>query len=445
MYSSDLTSGQMTVHYMPDARLEYPETFIPSTQNLLVRHFNDFLQKQFPVPKGKPFSLELKSVRRIHSKSQEALFMLTLVGAPPSGNIRLPLNAAFVLDKSGSMYSNNRSEALKHTLRVLSDALAPNDVVSVILFDDAAYEVQPGTSNHQEALQTIADNYSPGGGTNIFEGLKLAQTSVQRKFDKGKSNKIFLLTDGYDSTPPKDITDFVEARYQEGIEFSTIGLGQDFNQSLLELIATKGNGSFNYVDSAVMLSDAFLKEVKGSLSYAARDLKVELFYNEKMIFSNLYGYPVTNTTKQSVHFEIGKVPNSMNRIAFLKFKLNHPSPEIQATPLRMKVSYFDLAKGQEVTYQQEVKLEWTNETNTELQFDQEEKKLYAIAILNQSMKVMAEAYEQQKPAEAKAALQDGVRQIEEVFPDARPKDVVELFEEVKRYLGLFVQMEKNAK
>ncbi len=33
-------------------------------------------------------------------------------------------------------------EALKHTLRVLSEALAPTDMVSVVLFDDAAYEVQ---------------------------------------------------------------------------------------------------------------------------------------------------------------------------------------------------------------------------------------------------------------------------------------------------------------
>ncbi len=194
-----------------------------------------------------------------------------------------------------------------------------------------------------------------------------------------------------------------------------------------------------------MLSDAFLKEVKGSLSYSARDLKVEIFHHEKMIFSNLYGYPVNSITKQSVNFEIGKVPHGMNRVAFLKFKLNHPSPDIQSTPLRMKVSYFDLAKNQEVTYQQEVKLQWTNETDTELMFDQEEKKLYAIAILNQSMKVMAEAYEQEKPMEAKAALQDGIRQIEEIFPGARPKDVADLFDEVKRYLGLFVQMEKNAK
>lgn len=445
MYSSDLTSGQMNVHYMPDPRLEYPETFIPSTQNLLIRHFNDFLQKQYPLPKGKPFNLELKSVRRIHSKSQEALFMLTLAGAPPAGSIRLPLNAVFVLDKSGSMYDNNRSEALKHTLRVLSETLAPTDRVSVVLFDNAAYEVQPGTSNHQESLKTIADNYSPGGGTNIFEGLKLAEAGIRRNFDKSKSNKVFLLTDGYDSTPPMDITNFVEAKYQEGIEFSTIGLGRDFNQTLLELIAMKGNGSFNYVDSAEMLSDAFMKEVKGSLSYAARDLKVEIFHNEKMIFSNLYGYPVAGTTKQSVSFEIGKIPNGINRIAFLKFKLNRPSPDIQSVPLRMKVSYFDLAKNQEVTYQQEVKLQWTNETNTAFMFDQEEKKLYAIAILNQSMKVMAEAYEQHKPLDAKAALQDGIRQIEEIFPDARPKDVATLFEEVKRYLGLFVQMEKNEK
>jgi hypothetical protein len=444
LYSSDMTSGRMTVRYTPDPRLEYPETFIPTTQNLLIKNFNDFLGKQFARPKNKPFNLDLKSVRRIHRQSQEALFMLKLSGAE-LGNVRLPLNTALVLDKSGSMYSDDRSEALRRSLLAIGVALADTDIVSVVLFDDGAYEVQQSTTNHLEGFRTIADNYSPSGGTNIYAGLKLGEASIMRSFDKDKSNKIILLTDGYDSTPPKEITDYVEAKYKEGIEFSTIGLGTDYNQSLLELIAMKGNGSFNFVDSAMALSDAFLKEVKGSFGYSASDLKIEIFHNEKLIFSNLYGYPVSGQTKQSVSFEIGKVPYGTNRLAFLKFKLNNASPELQAAPLKMKVTYYDLAKKQAITYQEEVKLEWTTETSTELMFDQEERKLYAIAILNQSMKMMAEAYEGNDPKGAKAALQEGIRQLEEIFPDARPKDVQLLFEEVKRYVGLFVQMEKNEK
>jgi hypothetical protein len=112
-------------------------------------------------------------------------------------------------------------------------------------------------------------------------------------------------------------------------------------------------------------------------------------------------------------------------------------------PLKVIVSYFDLSKNQQVRYEQVVKLQWTEETKTELLLDQEEKTLYAIAILNQSLKLMAESNERQDRTAARAALEDGKRQIEEIFPAAKPKDVQVLFEEVDRYIQLFNQMEKN--
>ena len=94
-------------------------------------------------------------------------------------------------------------------------------------------------------------------------------------------------------------------------------------------------------------------------------------------------------------------------------------------------------------YEQQVKLRWTEETNTELLLDQEEKTLYAIAVLNQSLKLMAESYAAQDEKGARTALEDGKRQIDEIFPGAKPKDVDALFLEVNRYLELFNQIEKN--
>ncbi len=444
LYVTEILNGQMSVQYNPDPRLEYPETFIPTPDRLLLKGFNDFLTKQFERPKNKPFLLSFKSVKKIHAQSKEALFMLTLAGSELNGSIRLPLNAAFVLDKSGSMYSDNRAEALKRSLVNIADALNEKDLVSVILFDDQAVEVQQTTSKHKENLQLIADNYSPGGGTNIYRGLERGAESIKKRFDPNRANKIILMTDGYGDNPPKDITDFVEAKFGEGIEFSAIGLGADYNQSMLELIALKGNGTFSYVDESLLLSDAFLKEVKGSLNYSAKDLVVEVFYNEKLIFSNLHGYPVKNRTGNNISFEIGKVPQGANRIAFLKFKLDKPSVEIQKTPLIVKVSYYDFLTNKKVAYTEEVKLTWTQETETEILLDQQEKELYSIAILNQSMKGMAEAYERADSKEAQNALKSGKEQIEELFPKVKPKEVKLLFDEVDRYLELFRQIEKNA-
>jgi hypothetical protein len=442
-YAEGFFTTHVRVRYAPDPRLEYPETFIPTPDRLFLKNFNTFLEKQYAKPKDKPFNFMVKSANRIHKNSREALFLLTLAGAETYGNVRLPMNAALVLDKSGSMYSDGRSEALRASLLNIAEVLSATDVVSVVLFDDKASIVDNSGSKYRQALQTVADNYAPGGGTNILSGLQSGAEAVLKRFDKNKSNKIILLTDGYGDNPPEEITDFVSRTFAAGVEFSTIGLGTDYNQSMLELIATKGNGTFSFVDSVSALSDAFLAEMKSSLLYAVRDLTVEIFQNEKLIFSSLYGYPVKTQTNQKVTFEIGKVPFGRNDIAFLKYKLNKPSREIESMPLKVIVSYFDLSKNQQVRYEQVVKLQWTEETKTELLLDQEEKTLYAIAILNQSLKLMAESNERQDRTAARAALEDGKRQIEEIFPAAKPKDVQVLFEEVDRYIQLFNQMEKN--
>jgi hypothetical protein len=442
---NDITTGQKTVRYAPDPRLEYPETFIPTPDRLLVQNFNDFLGKQFTRAKDKPFNLEIKSVLKIHKQSREALFMLTLAGSETYGNVRLPLNAALVLDKSGSMFSNQRTEALKRSLLDIGSALRDTDVVSVILFDDFASEVQHSTSKHMAGLQLIAENYVPGGGTNIFAGLQRGAESIRQNFDPNRSNKIFLLTDGYGDNQPKDITDFVEEKFKQGIEFSTIGLGTDYNQALLELIATKGNGTFSYADSAQLLSEVFLKQIKSSLGYSVKDLKIDIFHHEKLVFSNLFGYPVSGKTDRSVSFEIGKVPHDVNHLAFLKFRINSPSKELENSPLVVKVTYFDLLKKQPVSYQQEISMEWTDETQTELLLDQEEKKLYAIAILTQSMKLMAEAYERKDTKQAMEVLKSGREQIEEIFPEAKPKHVKELFEDVARFMELLNRVAINAR
>jgi len=444
MNSKEMTRGEISVYYSPDPRLEYPESFIPTSENLLIKCFNSFLKKQFEKPKDKPFLLKISSAKKINKNSKEALFLLTLSSSDTYGQgVRLPLNIAFVLDKSGSMYCCERSESLKKCLWDIGNSLSNNDIVSVVLFDHDAVSVQHTNNNHLDGFQVIINNYAPSGGTNIYRGLQVGVEDIKKEYNANKSNRIILLTDGYGITPPKEITDYVALKNSEGIEFSAIGLGNGYNQALLELIAREGNGTFNYVDNSVDLSDVFLKEVKGAFNYIVKDLKIEVFYDENLIFSNLYGYPVSDKSNDMISFEIGKLPANVDQIAYLKFKIDNPSSEIESNPLIVKVSYFDLVQNKKISYEEKIKLNWTEETNTELMFDQEAKELYAIAILNQSLKIMAEAYENKDSKAAKEALNNGVSQIEEIFPDAKPKDVKILFDEVNKYIQLFNQMDKN--
>jgi hypothetical protein len=438
-----VTTGELDVLYSPNPRLEFPEKFIPTPENLFITDFNSFLEKQYKKSTTKPFILKILG-KKINKNSREALFKITLAGSDNYGeSIRLPSNIAFILDKSGSMYSEERSEALKKSLTKIGTYLTDGDIVTVVLFDEEAYTVMHSDSNHLHQFRTIIHNYSPSGGTNIYKGLQIGADHILKDYNSDRSNRVILLTDGYGQTPPKEITDFVESMSKEGLEFSTIGLGQSHNQALLQLIAQSGKGTFNYVNNSVNLSEVIEKEVKNTLSYNVKELKIDIVHNKELLFSNLYGYPTTNETEESFSIGIGKLPHNVNQVAFLKFKLNNPTSLLESKPLIMKVSYFDLVQNKTISYEEKVQLEWTDETKTEDLLNQEEKELYAIAILNQSLKTMADAYGQKDKEAAKDVLQKGIQQIEGIFPDAKPRKIKQLLSEVENYITLFKQIEDN--
>ena len=100
MSSKQMTTGEKTVHYYPDPRLEFPEKFIPTTENLFINAFNSFLVQQYEKPKDKPFALKFFNGKKVNKNSKEALFKLTLAGSESyCEGLRLPLNIVFVLDK----------------------------------------------------------------------------------------------------------------------------------------------------------------------------------------------------------------------------------------------------------------------------------------------------------------------------------------------------------
>lgn len=439
-----MTEAAYEITYQPNPKLEYPERFIPTSENLLLKKYQSFLTTQFEKPVKKPFLLNIKSVLKINKQSREALFTLKLSGSEQYGKgVRLPANIAFVLDKSGSMYSDDRSEALKRALWDLGSTLTERDNVLVVLFDNSAVKVQDTHKEHLVGFERIIANYQPAGGTNIFSGLQLASDALLSKNSDATSSRIVLLTDGYGITPVNEITDFVTAKNKEGIDFSTIGLGYYYNQYLLQLIADKGNGTYAGVENTEQLSDALLKEVKSALNYVVKDLKIEISYDNKMLFSSLTGYPVSNQTKNSIAFEIKKLPQTVNEIGFLKFKLNQPNSTIEQKPLMVKVSYIDLVQNKQVNYTETIELEWTNETDLELQMNQEEQKLYAISVMNQSLKLMAQANDNNDIKAAKTALNSGINQIKAMFPAAKPSEVKTLFNELNGYFDLFKRMEMN--
>ncbi len=446
--ASGIGSGNMHITYRPNPKLQYPEQYIPTVEDLLINEFNNFVKKQIPPPeKGKGLRMVLKwGNELINGKSKEAVLEIDFSATKDETNAYgPPINLSFVVDKSGSMAGYDRIEELQKSLINFVGSLRPSDIASLVIFDTEPELLETGKlQGRQDDFISMISSIVAGGGTNIYKGMVLGYEEVLKNMQPKGTNRLVLLTDGYGETEVKVIVDKSKEYNAKGIELSAIGVGEGYNQPLLKLLSTHGGGLFQHVGSAGNLQETFRRELAGMLYPVAKDVKVEILYNDKIVFKQLYGFPFSQGSGQIVKMELNNVYPGLNKLALVKFDLNKPDKSIENKPLVVKMSYFDYRLNKNVTTEEKAYLKWQEASGKlELIMEQEQKMLYAIAIMNQSLKVMADAFSADDFTKAETAVKRAIEQIDELYPDARQKDVENLYRTLKEYADILRQYKLN--
>jgi len=151
---------------------------------------------------GAPVRLDCQlSYQNVLVTSENKLVYL-LVEAIPEGEISstAAMNLAVVLDKSGSMYAEEKLEYVVSAVQHLIDKLRPEDICSIIAFADKARVVIPaGPIHDKESAKRIIrniDHIDVGSGTEMLRGVNAAIEEISRNFSKDRTNHCILLTDG---------------------------------------------------------------------------------------------------------------------------------------------------------------------------------------------------------------------------------------------------------
>ena len=437
-----IASAEGTFIYSPNPRLQFPEKYIPTPQDLLVKNFIEFITKQFPEPiNDEAIAMTLNwGNETINENSKEAVLQIGFKAKNDTGGVfGPPLNISLVIDKSGSMEGHDRIDALKTSLLKYVSKLRQSDIVSLVVFNDNSTIVVPAQKvGDGSYLRDMIEDIKAGGGTDIYKGMVDGYEQVLKNFIPNGTNRVLLLTDGYGITPPDIMVSKSTEYNKKGIELSAIGVGTDYNQSLLSILATVGGGLLNFVGDSKDINGVFEKELSSVLSPCAKDLSVEIIHNDKIIFKQLYGYPFQKIGNKNVIMNINNVYSGLNTLALVKFDLNKPDKFIENSPVIVRMNYYDFKKQKKVTTEEKAFLKWTPSSGKlELILEAQHKKLYAIAILNQSLKVMAEAFYKKDYNTALLEIQNTINQVKNLYPNSNDNDVEELVNAAANYsLGL---------
>jgi Ca-activated chloride channel family protein len=180
------------------------------------------------------------------------------------------LNVCLVLDRSTSM-QGERMDTVKNTAIEVVRQLRPGDILSIVTFSDRAEVIVPADRRlDRAAIETKIQMIQSGGATEIFRGLEAGYLEIRENHNKKLINHIILLTDGRtygDEAHCLKIADQAAAR---GVGISCLGIGEEWNDSFLDNLASRTGGTSTYIARASDIR-RFLKEKFYGLSRTYAD------------------------------------------------------------------------------------------------------------------------------------------------------------------------------
>lgn len=204
-------------------------------------------------------------------------------------------NFVFLIDVSGSMSSVDKLQLLKSGFKLMVDQLGANDRVAIVTYaGDAAVLLKSTSGNEKTKIKKAIDKLGAGGSTAGAKGLITAYEIAEENFIKNGNNRIIIGSDGDFNVGPSstdELVTLVEKKRESGVYITTLGVGTgNFNDNMMEQIANKGNGNYEYIDCAEELVKVFINE-KSKFFTVAKDSKIQITFNPNKVQSyRLIGY-----------------------------------------------------------------------------------------------------------------------------------------------------------
>ncbi len=210
--------------------------------------------------------------------TEQVIYVLSELVPVSSGQTlnSLPLNLCIAVDRSYSM-RGEKLAAVKNALRQLIERLDPEDILALVAFDNRP-EVMVRAERHQfpHVLSSVVDRLHERGGTSIGEALEAALEQVSRFSKQQMTSHIILLTDGQTYGDEERCLELAKQAHQQGISITALGVGTDWNEQLLDQIASLSDGNADYLEHASEIITAMEQRVTILRNTLATNVRLSL-------------------------------------------------------------------------------------------------------------------------------------------------------------------------
>jgi Ca-activated chloride channel family protein len=268
----------------------------PDPASVRVEEWVNAFAQDYPAPEKDAFAIIADGGPTPFTAEDEVLLRIGLQARAVANRDREQVSLTFVIDTSGSMEQGGRLEMVKDAMRILIKGLDRRDHVSIVSFgSDAKVVLGPTPADDDGAILDAIDRLHPGGSTNLEAGLRLGYELARKTMTENGIDRIVLASDGVANvglTDPGSILETISRDAAAGIELVSVGVGMgNYNDTLLETLADKGDGFYAYINTNEEARKLFSKDLTSTLQTVALDARAQVTFDRESVASyRLVGY-----------------------------------------------------------------------------------------------------------------------------------------------------------
>ena len=348
---------------------------------------------------------------------------------------RNPINLVLVLDRSGSMSSNNKLEFAKKAIVSVLNLLHDDDVVQLIAYDDKVWNVfENARGSARETLYSVVDGIRTGGNTNLSGGIAAGAELFDKYSHPGFSKRMFVLSDGLANVgiqSKEEIKRAIKKYEEKGVIIDSFGVGEDFDEAMMKGIAEAGHGQFFFLESAEVIVPLMTKALQSVFDVFGTRAQLTIRGRNNAIVTKIWGHE-----NIALGANLGDLHVDNLRVLLCDFTASASVPdgtEVEVLDYQLKYNLPDDIDGEAQVVDGTLRITFVDDQSLVQEIDPKVRTLHAVQVAGEMDDRIAQLIENRQRDAAIALIDEQIALLREV----------EQLDDEKGMIAMLIRMAEN--